>query len=78
VSYKTPIAGTTLKKVLATGKMPAKYIPHVHALLDDAPVSLLAAVAEQLHDEMDISRDAVWKNYRSLAREVKSKRGIWE
>ena len=78
VSYKTPIAGTTLKKVLATGKMPAKYIPHVHALLDDAPVSLLAAVAEQLHDETDISRDAVWKNYRSLAREVKSKRGIWE
>lgn len=78
VSYKAPIAGATLKKVLATGQMPEKYIPHVHALLDDAPVSLLAAVAEQLHDETDIGRDAVWKNYRSLAREVKSKRGIWE
>ena len=78
VSYKSPIAGTALKKVLATGKVPARYIPHVHAFLDDAPVSLLAAVAAQLHDETEISRDAVWKNYRNFAGEVKSKRGIWE
>lgn len=77
VSYKTPIPGTTLKRILATGELPEKYIPHVHALLDDAPVSLLGTVAEQLHDETNISRGAVWKNYRSLARQVKSRREIW-
>jgi transcriptional regulator with XRE-family HTH domain len=78
VSYRTPIAGATLKKVLASGQVPAKYLPHLHALLDDAPVSLLAAVADQLHDESKIDREAVWKTYRSLAREVQSKRGLWQ
>lgn len=78
VSYKTPIEGATLKRILATGQLPEKYIPHVHALLDDAPVSLLGTVAEQLHDEANISRRAVWKTYRSLARQVRSRREIWE
>lgn len=77
VSYKTPLAGPVLKRILAAGQVPEKYIPHVHALLDDAPVSLLGAVAEQLHDEANIGREVVWKNYRSLARQVKSRREIW-
>lgn len=77
VSYKTRLAGSALKRILAAGQVPERYIPHVHALLDDAPVSLLGAVAEQLHDEANISRAAVWKNYRTLARQVKSQREIW-
>lgn len=77
VSYKTRLAASVLKKILASGQVPEKYIPHVHALLDDAPVSLLGAVAEQLHDEADIGREAVWKNYRNLAHQVKSQREIW-
>jgi transcriptional regulator with XRE-family HTH domain len=77
VSYKTRIAPTTLKRILATGEMSEKYIPHVSSLLDDAPASLLSAVAEQLHNEANLSREAVWKNYRSLARQVKSRRPIW-
>lgn len=78
VSYKTPIAPTALKRILAAGQMPEKYIPHVSALLDDAPVSLLGAVAEQLHEKANLSRETVWKNYRSLALQVKSRRPIWE
>jgi transcriptional regulator with XRE-family HTH domain len=78
VSYKTRLAGPALKRILATGQAPEKYLAHMHALLDDAPVSLLGAVAEQLHDEANISREVVWKNYRSLARQVKSRREIWE
>ncbi len=78
VSYKNPINGTALKRILSSGRVPEKYIPHVHALLDDAPVSLLAAVAEQLDGESNVGRREIWKNYRSLAHEVKSKRGIWE
>lgn len=72
VSYKTPIPRAKLKQILAAGRLPEKYIPHVHAFLDDAPVSLLGAVVEQLHNEAKISREAVWQNYRSLARQVKS------
>jgi transcriptional regulator with XRE-family HTH domain len=77
VSYKTRLAGPALKRILADAKVPEKYIPHVHSFLDDAPVSLLGAVAEQLHQEASISRDDVWKNYRSLARQVKSRRDLW-
>ncbi len=78
VSYRTRLAAAALKRILASGEVPEKYIPHVHALLDDAPVSLLGTLAEQLSDEADISREAVWKNYRSLARQVKSRREMWE
>jgi transcriptional regulator with XRE-family HTH domain len=77
VSYKTRLARPVLQRILASAELPEKYIPHVHTLLDDAPVSLLGAVAEQLHDEAKLSRDAVWKNYRNLARQVKSRRDIW-
>lgn len=77
VSYKKRIAPSTLKRILATGQMPEKYMPHVSSLLDDAPASLLGAVAEQLHDEADLTREAVWTNYRSLAHQVKSRRPIW-
>jgi transcriptional regulator with XRE-family HTH domain len=77
VSYKTRLVGPALKRILVAGQVPEKYVPHVHALLDDAPVSLLGAVAEQLHEEENIARDLVWKAYRSLARQVKSQREIW-
>ena len=77
VSYKNRIASTTLKRILATGQTSEKYIPHVSSLLDDAPVSLLSAVAEQLHEGAKLSRETVWQNYRTLARRVKSRRPIW-
>src|SRR5688572_12109288 len=38
VSYKTRLARPALKRILASAELPEKYIPHVHALLDDAPV----------------------------------------
>lgn len=78
VSYKTRLARPALKRILTSAQVPDQYIPHVHALLDDAPVSLLGAVAEQLNEEASLTREAVWKNYRSLARLVKSRRDIWE
>jgi len=78
VSYKKRIAPTTLKRILATGQMLEEYVPHVSVLLDDAPTSLLGAVAEQLHEEASLGREAVWKNYRSLAHQVKSRRPLWE
>lgn len=77
VSYKTPLTAATLKRILVTGRIPEDYAPHLHALLDDAPVALLAALADQLHAETGMDRHAVWTTYRRLAHEVKSRRGIW-
>ena len=78
VSYRKPITAARLKKILETGTLSAAHAPHLHALLDDAPVSLLASVAEQLHEEVGVDRSDVWANYRSLARQVKSLRDIWQ
>jgi transcriptional regulator with XRE-family HTH domain len=77
VSYRTRLTRPALKRILLSAELPEKYVPHLHALLDDAPVALLSAVAEQLQEEESISREAVWKNYRALARQVKSRRDIW-
>ena len=78
VSYRTPITAARLKKILVTGTLSIAYEPHLHALLDDAPVSLLAGVADQLHDEARIERGEVWASFRALARQVKSLRDIWQ
>lgn len=78
VSYRNRITPTTLKRILATGQMSEAHMPHLASLLDDAPISLLSAVAEQLHEEAKVSRGTVWKHYRSLARQVKSRRPIWQ
>lgn len=77
VSYRTRLAEPTLKRILISGEVPERYIPHLYALLDDAPVSLLGAVAEQLSDAGELSSETVWKNYRKLARQVKSRRELW-
>jgi len=78
VSYKTALGSAQLKNILLLGKAPEQYEPHIHALLDDAPLSLLAAVVDQIHEELDIDLGAVWKSYRRLAAQVRSQRDIWK
>ncbi|MEI2431422.1 helix-turn-helix transcriptional regulator [Lysobacter yananisis] len=78
VSYRSELPADELRRMLSTGEVPDRYAPHLHALLDDAPVSLLAALAGQLQEECGYAREQVWKRYRSLARRVKSLRGLWQ
>lgn len=77
VSYRTPVTPATLRKVLVSGKLAAKDAPHVSALLDEAPPSLLASVADQLAGQAG-GNAAVWKNYRRLAHQLKSRRDLWK
>lgn len=78
VSYRTRLPPARLKQIVIAGNVPAAYAPHLHALLDDAPVSLLASVAEQLDAETGIGRKVAWQHYRSLAHQVKSLRALWQ
>lgn len=78
VSYRSSLPVEELRRTLATGEVGDRYAPHLHALLDDAPVSLLAALAEQLREEDGQARTQVWKRYRSLARQLKSLRNLWQ
>lgn len=77
VSYKTPVNATHLREALTSGTPAPAFIPHVYALLDEAPVSLLASVVEQLHREEGVERAQVWKRMREMAHRLKSSREIW-
>lgn len=57
--------------------VPTGFEPHVHTLLEEAPVSLLAKVVEQLHAEAGVAREEVWASMRSLARELQGMRALW-
>lgn len=76
VSYRKNMSPARLRNVLVKGESARDDIPYVHALLDDAPVSLLASVADQLQDESE-GTARIWRNYRKLARQVKSNRDLW-
>lgn len=77
VSYRSSIGAAQLRDVLITGEVPPALSPHVYALLDEAPVSLIASVVEQLHQESGLERARAWKHMRELARRLKSRREIW-
>ena len=77
VSYKTKLTADQLKKIVLDHSVPVHFEPHVHVILDDAPMSLLASVAAQLHEETLLSCKGVWSHYRVLAAKVISLRPIW-
>ena len=77
VSFKAQVSATHLHEALTSGTPAAAFLPHVYALLDEAPVSLLASVVEQLHREEGVERAQVWKRMRELAHRLKSRREIW-
>ena len=77
VSYQASISAAQLREALTSGTLAPAYQPHVYALLDEAPVSLLASVAEQLHRDAGVERAHVWKQMRALAHRLKSSREIW-
>lgn len=78
VSYRTSIQADQLRRILKAGEVPAAFLPHLNVLLDEAPVSLLAQVVEQLHVEDGLERAKLWQQMRGLARRMNSRRGLWQ
>lgn len=78
VSYRVPLGVDQLRDALTTGVVPNGIVPHVYALLDEASISLLASVVEQLHKEAGVERAQVWTTMRLLAKRFKSSREIWQ
>ena len=77
VSYRVAMSADQLRDSLSSGAVPPEFMPHVHTLLEEAPVSLLAAVVEELHEELGVDRTQVWKKMRTLAHQFKSSRELW-
>lgn len=76
VSFRAPITPARLRRAL-TGPANEQALPYLLALLDEAPVSLLAALAEELGGDADATA-AIWQTYRSLAGRVSSHRELWQ
>lgn len=75
-SYRTNLPPEVLGEALRTGTMPADFGPHIGTLLDEAPMSMLAKVVEQIHADDGMPQDLVWSNMRDLARSLKLTREL--
>lgn len=77
VSYRRSLTAPELRQILLHEEVPAAFKPHVHALLEEAPVSLLAAVVERVHAHDGVERPQVWQRMRELARQLQCSRDLW-
>ena len=78
VSYKPGMTARQLEKALVTGIALDAIRPHLHALLDEAPISLLARVVDELHAEKGVEREQVWRQMRHLAQDLHCFRPLWQ
>ena len=78
VSFGNAMSAKQLEAALLGGKAPQQIRPHLQVMLDEAPVSLLAKVVDQIHTEKAIPRAQVWNQMRNLAHELKCYRLLWQ
>jgi transcriptional regulator with XRE-family HTH domain len=78
VSFRVPMRAEQLRDALTSEAVPKGFAPHIHTLLEEASVSLLASVAEELHNDTHRDRTLVWKRMKDLARQFKSSRELWQ
>lgn len=76
-SYARLLPPEALVEVLRTGRMLRDFEPHIAALLDEAPLALLAKVVEQIHTDWTMPREQIWATMRKLATQSMTTRPIW-
>jgi transcriptional regulator with XRE-family HTH domain len=77
VSYGEGMPPDVLRRALITGVMPPKYMAQLRAFLDEAPLSVLSAVAAELEAETGKTSKSTWQKMRQLAVSLACTRGIW-
>lgn len=76
-SYKQSLPAEDLRTALLTATYPKDFVPHVRTFLDEAHVSQIADVVEQLHHETSLHRIELWQRMRDMARAGCVTRDIW-
>lgn len=76
-SYKQILPAEDLRTALLTATYPKDFTPHVCTFLDEAHVSQIADVVEQLHHETSVHRIELWQRIRDMARAGCVTRDIW-
>lgn len=78
LSYTGHFSGEQLQQVLLDREAPNEDIrPHLAALLDEAPMSLLARVVDEMNTSNGLGRAAAWARMGELAQHLKCGRAIW-
>jgi transcriptional regulator with XRE-family HTH domain len=77
VSYASELPPQLLLDSLRTGSVPPGHVPHLRALLQEAPVAVFGDLADELYDAHQIPKRRTWSNMRLLARVLNCDRGLW-
>ena len=77
VPYTTELPVAILLDSLKDGVVPPGFIPQLRTLLQEAPVAILADLAEELERRHGIPRQDTWKRMRMLAAVLKCDRRLW-
>jgi transcriptional regulator with XRE-family HTH domain len=78
VPYTNELPAGVLLESLREGAVPPGYIPHLRTLLQEAPIAILADVADELEQSHRIPRPDTWKRMRMLASVLKASRRLWQ
>jgi transcriptional regulator with XRE-family HTH domain len=78
VPYTTELPASALFDSIKDGAVPPGYIPHLRTLLQEAPIAILADVAEELQKSHQVPKSDTWKRMRMLASVLKCHRRLWQ
>lgn len=78
VSYGDAIPVDALRSAFLQGVVAPSYIPQLRALLDEAPVGVLADVVHQLEREGGAQPAVTWQKMRGLAAALGCRRELWQ
>lgn len=76
-SFRDPIPPDALVQALVNGVAPPEYTPHIRALLDEAPIGILADMAYELQDQLGTPPSQTWQRMRNMAASLRCLRDIW-
>lgn len=77
VGYKQSLTPKLLAAALASGEIPAKWMPHVSTMLDEAPAKFIISAVEEAAESQGVPAKVVWQHLLRWAHELKSPRSTW-
>jgi transcriptional regulator with XRE-family HTH domain len=78
VPYATQLPAAVLEDALRHATVPPGFIPHLRTLLQEAPVAMLADIADALEAAHAAPKQQTWKRMRVLAQVLKCDRRLWQ
>jgi transcriptional regulator with XRE-family HTH domain len=77
VSYKASIGARQLAQALATGELPAEWLPHLSTFIDEAPLPLVVCAVEEAAHARGVPPKRIWRHLTRWASDLRSPRPAW-